>query len=150
MFSFVDDLSAHAPFLFAWGPVALSALLGALIWAAVSSFLRRPASISPKDEDNYVFMDNADEHPMPSSSADEEETGHIPYSHTKYNESEMLERAVAFYNEMNSRRTVRDFSDRPVPIEVIKRIIHTAGRSNIQHRIYVSGICRHAMSGNLI
>ncbi|ELT95766.1 hypothetical protein CAPTEDRAFT_113387 [Capitella teleta] len=74
-------------------------------------------------------MDNADEHPMPSSSADEEETGHIPYSHTKYNESEMLERAVAFYNEMNSRRTVRDFSDRPVPIEVIKRIIHTAGTS---------------------
>ena len=39
----------------------------------------------------------------------------------------MLERAREFYREMNRRRTVREFSPRPVPREVIESCIHAAG-----------------------
>lgn len=39
----------------------------------------------------------------------------------------MLERSRAFYAFMNQRRTVRDFSDKPVPLEIIENIIKTAG-----------------------
>jgi iodotyrosine deiodinase len=39
---------------------------------------------------------------------------------------EMTNRAAAFYNWMDERRTVRDFSDKRIPKEVIKNIILTA------------------------
>lgn len=41
-------------------------------------------------------------------------------------EAEMAERAVAFYELMDGRRSVRDFSDRPVPRELIDTAIATA------------------------
>lgn len=41
--------------------------------------------------------------------------------------SEQLKRADEFYSQMNRRRTVRDYSDRDVPIELIKTAIATAG-----------------------
>lgn len=44
-----------------------------------------------------------------------------------YSEREMLERADAFYHQIRRRRTVRDFSDRPVPREVIDKCILSAG-----------------------
>jgi nitroreductase len=39
----------------------------------------------------------------------------------------MHDRAEAFYALMDRRRSVRDFSDRPVPRELIERAIQTAG-----------------------
>jgi nitroreductase len=45
----------------------------------------------------------------------------------EYPAAEMLERAEAFYTEMRRRRTVRMFSDRLVPREVIERCLLTAG-----------------------
>lgn len=39
----------------------------------------------------------------------------------------MHRRAEQFYQEMNQRRTVRFFSDEPVPRELIELAIHTAG-----------------------
>lgn len=39
---------------------------------------------------------------------------------------EMTHRAASFYNWMAERRTVRDFSDKPIPKEVIENIILTA------------------------
>ncbi len=36
-------------------------------------------------------------------------------------------RADAFYDLLNRRRTVRDYSDRPVPIKLIEKAIETAG-----------------------
>jgi len=42
---------------------------------------------------------------------------------------EMLARSRAFFELMKSRRTVRDFSDKPVPKEVIENAIRTAGRA---------------------
>jgi len=44
-----------------------------------------------------------------------------------YTEAEMLGRANAFYDEVRRRRTVRDFSDRTVPREVIDKCILAAG-----------------------
>lgn len=44
-----------------------------------------------------------------------------------YPEAEMLARAEAFYAEMQRRRTVRDFSDRPVPRGVIEYALRAAG-----------------------
>lgn len=49
---------------------------------------------------------------------------------TEYRElpvREMLRRADAFADELRRRRTVRDFSDRPVPRELIERCIWAAG-----------------------
>jgi iodotyrosine deiodinase len=39
----------------------------------------------------------------------------------------MRRRARWFYEEMNRRRTVREFADEPVPLEVIKDCVRTAG-----------------------
>lgn len=50
--------------------------------------------------------------------------------HTDYKEypvEEMRQRAKSFYEDMKRRRTVRDFSDRPVPREIIEDCIRTAG-----------------------
>lgn len=58
-----------------------------------------------------------------------EATEHIPYVHISRTEGEMIQRSQDFYQLMNSRRSVRMFSRQPVPIEVIKNIIHTAGTS---------------------
>ena len=39
----------------------------------------------------------------------------------------MIDRAESFHNQMRSRRSVRDFSDRAVPMRVIDQAILTAG-----------------------
>lgn len=43
-----------------------------------------------------------------------------------YSELEMVEKAKAFFEFMDTRRTIRDFSNKPVPKEVIENIIKTA------------------------
>lgn len=45
----------------------------------------------------------------------------------EYPPEEMEARAVAFYRELNRRRTTRHFSDRPVARSVIEHCIRTAG-----------------------
>ncbi len=44
----------------------------------------------------------------------------------EYQAEEMKQRAVSFYEQMNHRRTVRQFSNRPVPREVIEQCILAA------------------------
>jgi len=48
---------------------------------------------------------------------------------TYRSEDEMLVRSRAFFELMKTRRTIRDFSDKPVPKEVIENAIRTAGRA---------------------
>lgn len=50
----------------------------------------------------------------------------ISYTHETYPPEEMVERSRWFYEWMEKRRTVRDFSDRPVPVEVLENIIRAA------------------------
>jgi len=56
----------------------------------------------------------------------QEENSHIPYSQVMFEEDEMLRRSEAYYAFMNQRRSVRDFSARDVPLEIIENIIRTA------------------------
>ncbi len=52
----------------------------------------------------------------------------IPLSNfAQYSENEMLKRSEAFYDDIKRRRTIRDFSDRPVPKEIIENCIKAAG-----------------------
>ncbi len=52
----------------------------------------------------------------------------IPLStYNEYQPAEMLERATDFYELIKSRRTVREFSDRPVDRKVIEQCILAAG-----------------------
>ena len=56
-------------------------------------------------------------------------SGHdaLPLDFTALPEPEMRARALAFYEAMKARRTIRDFSDRPVPRGIIETAILTAG-----------------------
>jgi nitroreductase len=58
----------------------------------------------------------------------EQPDGFLPYTGFKpYSESEMVQRAASFYEEMQRRRTLRHFSNRPVPLAVIGHCLATAG-----------------------
>ncbi len=56
----------------------------------------------------------------------EQETQFTRYKGVRYPKAEMLHRSRDFYNFMNRRRTVREFSDKPVPYEVLEHIIMAA------------------------
>lgn len=51
----------------------------------------------------------------------------LPYLPPRYDATEMLQRSRDFYQEMNTRRTLRMFSDKPVPRELIEQLLLTAG-----------------------
>ncbi len=50
----------------------------------------------------------------------------VSYSKETFSAEEMTKRSNDFYEWMDKRRTVRDFSDTPVPKEVIEKIVLTA------------------------
>ena len=50
----------------------------------------------------------------------------IRYWHETYHDDEMIRRSNQFYEWMNLRRTVRDFSDKPIPRQVLENIVLTA------------------------
>ena len=50
----------------------------------------------------------------------------IPYSKDTYSEVETVSRSTEHLNYMDKRRTVRDFSSKPIPKQVIENIIMTA------------------------
>ena len=50
----------------------------------------------------------------------------IPYKKDTYNAEEMIQRSREFWEWLDNRRTVRTFSDKPVPKEVMENIIMSA------------------------
>lgn len=50
----------------------------------------------------------------------------IKYSRDEYAAAEMTEKSISFNEWMDNRRSCRDFSDKPVPKQVIENIILTA------------------------
>lgn len=50
----------------------------------------------------------------------------LRYRHEQYNGDEIIKRSRDFYHFINQRRTVRDFSPRPIPPAVIHNILLTA------------------------
>lgn len=51
----------------------------------------------------------------------------IPLEFQSLPEAEMIQRAKDFYTLLKRRRTVRDFSDKPVPKKIIEQALLTAG-----------------------
>ena len=51
----------------------------------------------------------------------------IPYKIANFSSEELIEKSKKYFQEINKRRSVRDFSDKDVPKEVIENIIKTAG-----------------------
>ena len=51
---------------------------------------------------------------------------HIAYEHATYPEEEMLRRSRSYYDWLNKRRSVREFSDKTVPKQVIENLIMSA------------------------
>lgn len=51
---------------------------------------------------------------------------HIAYNSQKYSDEEMISRSTSFFHWLDKRRSVREFSDRPIPRTVIENIIKTA------------------------
>ena len=52
----------------------------------------------------------------------------VPHeAYVEYPVEEMRQRAAEFYAEMRRRRTVRDFSDRPVPRDIVESCLAAAG-----------------------
>ncbi|MCP5100072.1 MAG: nitroreductase family protein [Chloroflexi bacterium] len=55
-------------------------------------------------------------------------TEFVPHDdYIEYPEAEMIERATGFYADISRRRTVREFSERTVPREVIEQCLLAAG-----------------------
>ena len=50
----------------------------------------------------------------------------IKHEPLKYSEEEMLKRSGDYYHYMDKRRSIREYSDKPVPKEVIENLIKTA------------------------
>lgn len=50
----------------------------------------------------------------------------IPYEGVSYSPEETQERSQAYYEYMDKRRTVREFSDKPIAKEIIENILMTA------------------------
>lgn len=53
----------------------------------------------------------------------------VPLDFRAYSEEEMSARADDFFDLMARRHSTRDFADRPVPMDVIRRCLATAGRA---------------------
>jgi iodotyrosine deiodinase len=51
---------------------------------------------------------------------------HIKYNHPNLDDGEMISQSSLFYQQMDSRRSIRDISDKPIPREVIENIIKSA------------------------
>ena len=52
---------------------------------------------------------------------------YVPCAGPHFSEAESRERAASFYQLMDSRRSVRQYSNRPVPRELVEAAIATAG-----------------------
>jgi nitroreductase len=55
-----------------------------------------------------------------------ESNNFIAYNPTLYTEEEMLARSQAFYEQMNQRRSVREYSDKTFDVSILENIIKTA------------------------
>ena len=51
----------------------------------------------------------------------------IPYKATNFSSEELIQKSKKYFQEITNRRSIRDFSNRDIPKQVIENIIKTAG-----------------------
>ena len=92
---------------------------------------KKKNEIGSFDKGEHPLEEFDDEKPDPSLAPPlhSPDTPHIPYKLERFSEADMKVRAATFYEFLNQRRSVRDFSKDPIPIEVIESIIRAAGTS---------------------
>lgn len=133
--SFQEFFQLHAPFLAAnLNYITLGIILvlsGALLWQIFASQKEKKSKIIYKDRSEHPLSEFKEELPVPEqgSSLHPPDLPHVKYSFEEIGENEMIEASNSFYVKMNKRRSIRHFSTRPVPLDVIKNIIRTAGTS---------------------
>ena len=90
-----------------------------------------PKAIVSIDKGEHPLEEFDDERPDPALAPPQHDPDHphIPYPFTRVPEEEMKGRATAFYQQMDTRRSVRHFGSDPVPQEVIENIVLAAGTS---------------------
>jgi len=76
------------------------------------------------DEDEGIEEDDEVAPAVP-----EDSTQHVPYNFKPISLEDSISRSVAFYEQMNERRSLRFYRKDPIPDEVIENIIKTAGTS---------------------
>ena len=84
----------------------------------------KPQEMKERKEAADVEEDEDDEDEVP---AIPEDTKHVPYRPTSYDDEVMIQRSRDFYEEMNKRRSVRFFSEKPVTEAVVENLVRTAG-----------------------
>ncbi len=132
-----EFLETNTPFLFQnWQwllPIAVACCVVIIIWRVFqrngSTQLQTKREKLGDEHPMAEFQKESDFGNMAAPTLHPPDTPHIPYVSTKLTKSEMIERSKEFYQFMNKRRSIRDFSDDPIPIEVINNIIKTAGTS---------------------
>ena len=75
-------------------------------------------------EENSEFEEDSEEEIAPALPDDLE---HVPLEFKALKDEEMIEKSLQFYQVLNTRRTVRFYSDKKIPKEVIDNIVATAG-----------------------
>ena len=92
---------------------------------------RGPQSIVSLDKGEHPLDEFDDDRPDPRLSPPLHDASlpHVPFHWERLPEEEMKKRALAFYQQLNLRRTIRSFSPDPVPREVIENIVLAAGTS---------------------
>ena len=65
------------------------------------------------------------EYPYPSTELESQYPFH-PYDYQRIPEHEMQQRALSFFEEMNTRRSIRMFSSEPVPQQLVEIAVRTA------------------------
>ena len=142
--SFLDS-----PFVVAYWPYLATLLAGFIIAQLLASRKssggkeRVVSSYSQQQQGSVNIAKDTDlsdpEHPLfeansvptveyDQPTAHEEETPHVPFKSERYSHQDMIERSKRFYEDINKRRTIRYFSDEPVPRAVIENLIRTAGK----------------------
>lgn len=115
---------------------SLGALLFVLVCILITWVFHKKSEAAPVRAEARPWVDGdlKDNTELPQVEEDagdladpEENVEHIPFSHTRYSEREMVQRSQEFYELLNKRRSIRFISNEQVPQEVIDNVIKAAG-----------------------
>lgn len=132
-------LATQAPLLSAYGPyILLAVITGMVLFYIVSreeKQKKNPATpklppkgaFSPDEDPLLEFQEKVDLSDAPPIFPPN--TPRWVYTFEHKTEDQMLQQSKDYYDLMNKRRSIRDFSSEPVPLEVIENIVRTAGTS---------------------